>query len=70
MQAENLSNYYWQENKNNIINKDGVVFSDEYHADPTGDPEYYLDIIFSAAKKVGLDLHVQSAGLTDGKIVD
>jgi hypothetical protein len=70
LKSENLSTYYWQENKSNIKNKDGVVFSDEYHADPTGDPKYYLDIIFAAAKKVGLDLDIQSGGLTDGKRIN
>lgn len=70
LKNENLSKYYWQENKNNIARKNGVVFSDEYHANPTGDSKYYLDLIFSAAKKVGLDLNIQAAGLTDGKKVN
>lgn len=70
LKNDNLSNYHWQENKNNIDENRGVVFSDEYHADPTGDPKYYLDLIFTAAKKVGLDLNIQAAGLTDGQKVD
>jgi len=29
--GENLKPYYWQENGDNIRNRDGIVFSDEYH---------------------------------------
>lgn len=70
LKNDNLSKYYWQENNNNIRNKSGVVFSDEYHVNPTGDPQYYLNAIFAAAKKIGLDLNIQAAGLTDGKKVN
>ena len=64
---ENLRKYYWQENKRHIENKDGIVFSDEYHAKDSGDPQYYLELIMDASKKVGLDLRAKGAGLTDGK---
>ena len=67
LENSNLRKYYWQENKRHIENKDGVVFSDEYHAKDSGDPQYYLDLIFAASKKVGLDLNIYGAGQTDGK---
>tara|TARA_Y100000592_G_scaffold46816_1_gene74276 strand:+ start:20659 stop:22392 length:1734 start_codon:yes stop_codon:yes gene_type:complete len=65
----NLKKYYWQENSSNIKNKEGVVFSDEYHAKDEGDPQYYLNLLFNASKKVGLDLQSKGAGLTDGKYI-
>ena len=66
LENSNLRKYYWQENKRHIENKNGVVFSDEYHAKDSGDPQYYLDLILNASKKVGLDLRAKGAGLTDG----
>lgn len=63
---DNLKKYYWRDNSDQIDNNHGVVFSDEYHASPTGDPQYYLDLIFSAAAKVGINLNVRAGGLTDG----
>lgn len=66
LENSNLRKYYWQENKRHIENKNGIVFSDEYHAKDSGDPQYYLDLILNASKKVGLDLRAKGAGLTDG----
>jgi hypothetical protein len=63
----NLKKYYRDNNLHHIKNKDGIVFSDEYHAKDSGDPQYYLDLIFDASKKVGLDLNIYGAGITDGK---
>ena len=65
----NLKKYYWQSNASHIKNKDGIVFSDEYHAKDEGNPQYYLNLLFNAAKKVGLDLDSQGAGLTDGRYI-
>ena len=67
LEGSNLRKYYWQENKRHIENKDGIVFSDEYHAKDSGDPQYYLDLILKASKKVGLNLQAKGAGLTDGR---
>jgi len=67
LEGSNLRKYYWQENKRHIENKDGIVFSDEYHAKDSGDPQYYLKLILDASKKVGLNLQAKGAGLTDGK---
>ena len=64
--SANLKKYYRDNNTHYIKNKNGVVFSDEYHAKDSGDPKYYLDLIFNASKKVGLDLDIYGAGLTDG----
>jgi hypothetical protein len=69
LENSNLKRYHWQENKGNIDRKDGIVFSDEYHAKDSGDPQYYLDLILKASKKVGLDLRAKGAGLTDGRAV-
>jgi hypothetical protein len=66
----NLKKYHKDNNLNNIKNKNGIVFNDEYHAKDSGDPQYYLDLIFQAANKVGLDLNIYGAGLNDGKHVD
>tara|TARA_Y100000590_G_scaffold143436_1_gene164683 strand:- start:54129 stop:56093 length:1965 start_codon:yes stop_codon:yes gene_type:complete len=63
----NLKKYHRDNNLHNIKNKNGIVFSDEYHAKSEGDPQYYLDLIFKASKRVGLDLQAKGAGLTDGK---
>lgn len=65
----NLKKYYRDNNVDNIRNKNGVVFSDEYHAKDSGDPSYYLNLILSASKRVGLDLNVNNGGLTDGKSI-
>tara|TARA_R110000823_G_scaffold23696_5_gene70458 strand:+ start:2982 stop:4949 length:1968 start_codon:yes stop_codon:yes gene_type:complete len=67
LENSNLRKYYWQENKRHIENKNGIVFSDEYHAKDSGDPQYYLDLIMDASEKVGLNLRAQGAGLTDGR---
>ena len=69
LKSDNLKKYYWQDNKSNIKNKEGVVFSDEYHTRTEGDPQYYMNLIFDAAKKIGIDLNSYEAGLTDGKKV-
>ena len=67
LESSNLKRYYKDNNTHHIRNRDGIVFSDEYHAKDAGDPQYYLDLIFDASKKVGLDLNIYAAGLTDGK---
>ena len=67
LDSASLKKYYRDNNNHHIKNKDGVVFSDEYHAKDSGDPKYYLDLIFEASKKVGLDLDIYGAGLTDGQ---
>ena len=33
---------------------------------PDGNPQYYMDLIFKAAKRVGVDLNIYGAGLKDG----
>lgn len=66
LSKENLKKYHRDNNLSNIKNKQGIVFSDEYHARSEGDPQYYLDLIFKASKRVGLDLNIYSAGLKDG----
>lgn len=66
LQSDNLKKYYRDNNTNLIRNRKGVVFSDEYHAKDAGDPKYYLDLIFEASKRVGLDLDIYGAGLSDG----
>ena len=63
----NLKKYHRDNNTNHIKNKNGIIFSDEYHAKDEGDPQYYLDLIFKASKRVGLDLDIYGAGLKDGK---
>jgi hypothetical protein len=67
LKNDNLKKYYWENNQHHIKNKDGIVFSDIYHTKDEGDPQYYLDLIFEASKKVGLDLDIYGAGITDGK---
>jgi len=69
LSKENLKKYHRDENLSDIKNKRGIVFSDEYHAKSEGDPQYYMNLIFDAAKRVGIDLNIQGAGLTDGKKV-
>jgi len=66
-QGHSLKPYHWQENRHHIRNHDGIVFSDEYHLQSEGDPQYYLDAIFKAAQKVGLELGRYGGGLEDGK---
>lgn len=66
--SNSLKKYYRDNNTDNIRNKDGIVFSDEYHARDSGDPTYYLNLILNAASRVGLDLKTTSGGLTDGKM--
>ena len=67
LEKENLKKYYYQNNQSNIQNKNGIVFSDEYHAKDEGDPQYYMDLILNASKKIGIDLKARGAGLTDGQ---
>ena len=67
LKSANLKKYYWQDNQSNIKNKNGVIFSDEYHAKDSGDPQYYMDLILNASKKIGIDLKARGAGLTDGR---
>ena len=67
LETANLKKYYRDNNSQHIRNKDGIVFSDEYHAKDAGDPQYYLDLILVASKRVGLDLNITGGGLTDGK---
>ena len=67
LSKENLKKYHRDNNLSNIKNKQGIVFSDEYHARSEGNPQYYLDLIFKASKRVGLDLDIYGAGLKDGK---
>lgn len=63
----NLKKYHRDTNVDHIKNGDGIIFSDEYHAKDSGDPQYYLNLIFNASKRVGLDLDIYGAGLVDGK---
>lgn len=67
LEKENLKKYHRDENLGRIKNKDGIVFSDEYHAKSEGDAHYYLDLIFKASKRIGLDLDIHGGGLVDGK---
>ena len=67
LENDNLKKYHRDNNTNYIKNRNGVIFSDEYHAKDSGDPQYYLDLIFNAAQRVGLNLNIYGAGLTDGK---
>ena len=66
LEEENLKAFHRDNNRHRIQNKDGVVFSDEYHAKSDGDPQYYMDLIFKAAKRVGVDLDIYGGGLKDG----
>ena len=65
--GESLKPYYWQENSDHIRNKDGIVFSDEYHVNSEGDPAYYMNLIMEASRKVGLDLGRYGGGQEDGR---
>lgn len=67
LEGDSLKKYYWEDNRSHIKNKDGIVFSDVYHTKDEGDPQYYLNAIFEATKKIGLDLNIYGAGNTDGK---
>ena len=67
LKSDNLKKYYYQDNQSNIKNKNGIVFSDEYHTKDEGDPQYYMDLILNASKKIGIDLKATGAGLTDGR---
>ena len=66
LEEENLKAFHRDNNRHRIQNKNGVVFSDEYHAKSDGDPQYYMDLIFKAAKRVGVDLDIYGGGLKDG----
>tara|TARA_Y100000588_G_scaffold379981_1_gene463115 strand:+ start:1252 stop:3048 length:1797 start_codon:yes stop_codon:yes gene_type:complete len=70
LKGSSLKKYHRDNNLHHIKNKDGIVFSDEYHAKSEGDPQYYLDLLFNASKRVGLDLNIYGAGLTDGESVE
>ena len=70
LKNDNLKKYYWEENQHHIRKKDGIVFGDIYHAKDDGDPQYYLNLIFEASKRVGLDLNIYGGGLKDGKYND
>jgi hypothetical protein len=65
--GENLKPYYWQENSDHIRNRDGIVFSDEYHVNSEGDPSYYMNLIMDASRKIGLDLGRYGGGQEDGR---
>ena len=65
--TDNLKKFHRDNNIHHIRNKNGIVFSDEYHAKSEADPQYYLDLIFKASKRIGLDLDIYGAGLTDGR---
>jgi hypothetical protein len=67
LDSANLKKYHRDNNEYYIKNKNGIVFSDEYHAKDSGNPSYYLNLIFNASKKVGLNLDIHGAGLTDGE---
>lgn len=67
LDSDNLKKYYRDNNTDNIKNKDGIVFSDEYHAKDSGDPQYYLELILNASQQIGLDLRSHGGGLVDGK---
>ena len=67
LSENSLKKYYRDNNFNHIKNKDGIVFSDEYHTKDSGDPQYYLNLIFEASKKIGLELDIYGGGLKDGK---
>ena len=66
LKKENLKKYHRDENVGHIKNKDGIVFSDEYHAQSEGNAQYYLELIFKASKRIGLDLNIYGGGLVDG----
>ena len=65
-----LKKYHLEHNIRNIKNKKGIVFNEEYHAQDDGDPKYYLNLLFEASKKLGLDLNIYGAGLKDGVHID
>ena len=65
--GQNLKPYYWQENGDNIRNRNGIVFSDEYHVNSEGDPSYYMNLIMEASRKVGLDLGRYNGAEEDGR---
>ena len=46
--GQNLKPYYWQENSDHIRNRDGIVFSDEYHVNSEGDPAYYIELDYGS----------------------
>ena len=65
--AKTSKPYYWQENSDHIRNRDGIVFSDEYHVNSEGDPAYYMNLIMEASRKVGLDLGRYGGSQEDGR---
>jgi len=58
--GHNLRPYYFGDNRGRIFEGTGVVFSDEYHANSEGSPEYYFKLILQATRKVGLDLEASA----------
>lgn len=69
LKNQNLKKYHRDNNANHIKNKNGIIFSDEYHAKDSGDPQYYLNLIFEASKRIGIDLDIYGAGTKDGKYI-
>lgn len=67
LKGDSLQQYHKDHNLNHIKNKSGIVFGDEYHAKDSEGPDYYLNLLFNASRKLGLDLNIYGAGLTDGK---
>ena len=70
LEKENLKSFHRDNNLHHIRNKDGIVFSDEYHAKSDGNPQYYMDLLVKAANRVGLNLNLRSGGLSDGSAVE
>lgn len=69
LQKNHLKQYYIDNNMPHVKNKSGIVFSDEYHAKSEGTPEYYMNLLFKASKRIGIDLNIYGGGLKDGKQV-
>lgn len=67
LEKENLSLYHRDNKAHDIRNKSGIIFSDEYHAKSEEAPEYYMNLLFNASKRVGIDLNIYGGGLKDGK---
>ena len=70
LEKENLKSFHRDNNLHHIRNKDGIVFSDEYHAKSDGNPQYYMDLLVKASNRVGLNLNLRSGGLSDGSSVE
>ena len=70
LSKNHLKQYYIDNNRPHVKNKSGIVFSDEYHAKSEGTPEYYMNLLFKAAKRAGLDLNNHGGGLKDGQAIN